>query len=106
MAMQLVSTTSGDANPAQGFSASRASRGQQQLALLQARRLDDAQRAISLLRDQTTVVLQLGGLDAVLRQRLEDLVHGAACAMDAQMIRFSPDVVVLQPPGAAQVGCN
>lgn len=73
--------------------------GHQRLTVLDARGMNDAQMAITLLREQTTVVLQLGGLEMALRQRLQDLVHGGTCAMDGRLIKVSDDVLLLQPPG-------
>lgn len=65
--------------------------------VVQARGLADAEVAISSVRQNNNVVLQCGGLEPPLAQRIIDMVSGGICAIDGQIRVISPDVVLCLP---------
>ena len=67
------------------------------VVLVQARGLADAEVAISSVRQNNSVVLQCGGLEPPLAQRIIDMVSGGVCAIDGQIRHISPDVVLCLP---------
>ena len=75
----------------------RAARGMASLTVLRARGLDDGREALTLLRSNSTIVVQLGELQAALQQRLIDLLQGGACALNGDLTRIGTDVLLLTP---------
>jgi len=67
------------------------------VSIVEARGLDQARFCLELVRLNRTVIVQLAALDGPLAQRVDDLIAGGACAIDAQLTRVSWDVLLVQP---------
>lgn len=67
------------------------------LSVVQAKGLDQARLCLELVRQNRTVIVKLADVDAVVAQRIDDLIAGGACAIDAKLTRVSWDVLLVQP---------
>lgn len=60
---------------------------------------DDIENAISILRDNKSVIVYLETVKSADAQRIIDLLSGAVFALEGQVYQINPDIVMLLPGG-------